>query len=351
MTGAVAAVLGSFSARVQRRRRGDARRPRAARYGTLDLAGAWLAMRWAGRRFRVACRQSWSPPRRVILSVARPGPATIASESESVTAESPWRDAACSGRSVAVAGRRSGRGPGLGRGPRSRAHDPRRCGRRCASRQLTSSERRELRRLLQGELSPVAPRGVKKSIDKVNHEESCAATRPSAPWLLSVVCWPRARPGGARQPAVAAMPRPVTPAEIQRMFDAYALVQAQDQLKLGDDQYPRFLARFKALQEIRRRAQAERTRRPGAPASGARRQVGRVAAEGSIRRCRTSTPAPPADQEGLRRHRSGARRAAAGAVPRVRRADGAAQDRAGHPGPPEQSRRTTVQTPGARGQP
>ena len=54
--------------------------------------------------------------------------------------------------------------------------------------------------------------------------------------------------------------QPVTPAEIQRMFDAYALVQAQDQLKLGDDQYPQFLSRFKTLQEVRRRSQAERMR-------------------------------------------------------------------------------------------
>jgi Spy/CpxP family protein refolding chaperone len=52
----------------------------------------------------------------------------------------------------------------------------------------------------------------------------------------------------------------VSPAEIQRMFDAYALVQAQDQLKLGEDQFPQFLARFKALQEVRRRSQVERIR-------------------------------------------------------------------------------------------
>ena len=52
----------------------------------------------------------------------------------------------------------------------------------------------------------------------------------------------------------------VTPAEIQRMFDAYALVQAQDQLQLGDDQYGRFLARYKALQDVRRRSLNERTR-------------------------------------------------------------------------------------------
>jgi hypothetical protein len=52
----------------------------------------------------------------------------------------------------------------------------------------------------------------------------------------------------------------VTPAELQRMFDAYALMQAQDQLKVSDDRYSQFLARFKALQEIRRRSLQERTR-------------------------------------------------------------------------------------------
>jgi hypothetical protein len=52
----------------------------------------------------------------------------------------------------------------------------------------------------------------------------------------------------------------VAPAEIQRLFDAYALVQAQAQLKLGDDQYPPFLARYKALQDLRRRSQNDRLR-------------------------------------------------------------------------------------------
>ena len=52
----------------------------------------------------------------------------------------------------------------------------------------------------------------------------------------------------------------VTPNEIQRMFDAYALVQAQDQLRLNDDQYSRFLVRFKSLQEVRRRSLQEHTR-------------------------------------------------------------------------------------------
>jgi len=53
----------------------------------------------------------------------------------------------------------------------------------------------------------------------------------------------------------------VTPAEIQRMFDSYALMQAQEQLKIADAQFPQFLTRFKALQDIRRQAQNQRARR------------------------------------------------------------------------------------------
>jgi hypothetical protein len=72
-----------------------------------------------------------------------------------------------------------------------------------------------------------------------------------------LVCAARA---DARQRDSAIDAPPVSPAEIQRMFDAYALVQAQDQLKLSDEQYSRFLSRFKALQDIRRRSQGERAR-------------------------------------------------------------------------------------------
>jgi Spy/CpxP family protein refolding chaperone len=64
---------------------------------------------------------------------------------------------------------------------------------------------------------------------------------------------PPAPPGGDETPNV-------SPLEIQRMFDAYALVQAQDRLKLSNEQFPQFLARFKALQEVRRRLQIERMR-------------------------------------------------------------------------------------------
>src|SRR5437870_3135970 len=52
----------------------------------------------------------------------------------------------------------------------------------------------------------------------------------------------------------------VTPAEIQRMFDSYALMQAQEQLKITDDQFPRFLPRFKVLQDVRRQGLQQRMR-------------------------------------------------------------------------------------------
>ena len=67
----------------------------------------------------------------------------------------------------------------------------------------------------------------------------------------------RAAIQGRGQPLVDAG---VTPVEIQRMFDAYALVQAQEQLQLSDDQYSRFLIRFKGLQNIRRQSLQEHSR-------------------------------------------------------------------------------------------
>jgi hypothetical protein len=58
---------------------------------------------------------------------------------------------------------------------------------------------------------------------------------------------------GAREPGV-------SPAEVQRMFDAYALMQAQEQLKIGDEQFAQFLTRYKALQDVRRKNLQERAR-------------------------------------------------------------------------------------------
>jgi hypothetical protein len=69
-----------------------------------------------------------------------------------------------------------------------------------------------------------------------------------------------AQRGAVRPGAGAAADDAITPAEIQRMFDAYALLQAQEQLQISDDQYTRFLSRFKALQDTRRKALQEHTR-------------------------------------------------------------------------------------------
>jgi Spy/CpxP family protein refolding chaperone len=60
--------------------------------------------------------------------------------------------------------------------------------------------------------------------------------------------------------AETAEPPVVSAAEIQRMFDSYALIQAQDQLKISDEKFPQFLTRFKALQDTRRRNMTERFR-------------------------------------------------------------------------------------------
>jgi hypothetical protein len=52
----------------------------------------------------------------------------------------------------------------------------------------------------------------------------------------------------------------VTPAELQKLFDSYALVQAQQFLSISDEQYTKFLPRFMALQTARRQALQQRTR-------------------------------------------------------------------------------------------
>lgn len=48
------------------------------------------------------------------------------------------------------------------------------------------------------------------------------------------------------------------PGEIQKLFDAYLVIEAQQALALSDQQYPQFLTRLRALQETRRRNQQER---------------------------------------------------------------------------------------------
>ena len=83
---------------------------------------------------------------------------------------------------------------------------------------------------------------------------SCASLAPLAPAV-------QAQGRAAQQPPPPATAQSgVSPGEVQQMFDAYALVQAQQVLKLRDDQYPKFLTRLRTLQAVRRRAENQRLR-------------------------------------------------------------------------------------------
>ena len=52
----------------------------------------------------------------------------------------------------------------------------------------------------------------------------------------------------------------IRPAQVQQLFDAMLVMQAQEALSLSETQYARFLTRLKVLQETRRRNVQERTR-------------------------------------------------------------------------------------------
>jgi len=71
-------------------------------------------------------------------------------------------------------------------------------------------------------------------------------------------------------------PAGLVASDVARLFDAYAVVEAQESLGLDDEQFARFVSRFKALLELRRRQQQGRVRllqelarlaRPNAPAT------------------------------------------------------------------------------------
>jgi len=83
-------------------------------------------------------------------------------------------------------------------------------------------------------------------------------------------------PQGTPDPALSA-------GQIQRWFEAYTVLQAQDALRLSEAQYGRFVTRLKSLQEARRRHQQARnqiladlrklTNPQATPASGDEAQI------------------------------------------------------------------------------
>ena len=52
----------------------------------------------------------------------------------------------------------------------------------------------------------------------------------------------------------------MAPAEIQKIFDGYLVIEAQTALGLSDQQFAQFVPRLRALQDVRRRHQQERFR-------------------------------------------------------------------------------------------
>jgi Spy/CpxP family protein refolding chaperone len=75
--------------------------------------------------------------------------------------------------------------------------------------------------------------------------------------FTSVPASAQSKPQG-RGPAAQA--ESVSPGEIHRLFDAYVAMQAQQELQLSDDQYPKFLTKVKTLQAARQRGLVDRRR-------------------------------------------------------------------------------------------
>lgn len=71
-------------------------------------------------------------------------------------------------------------------------------------------------------------------------------------------------------------PERMSPREVQRLFDAYVAMQAQERLQLSEAQYTQFLPRLKSLLDVRRSAMANRQALVA--------ELGRASAGGAARR-------------------------------------------------------------------
>ncbi len=120
---------------------------------------------------------------------------------------------------------------------------------------------------------------------------SVPGTRRTVRWIVaaSLVLRVPATLGFAQpRDSLRALSGDMTPLEVQRLFEAFELVRAQEMLDLSEEQYPEFVARFKVLQDARRRGQQERQRRlrelqrmsnqPGADESTLAEQLAALAA-------------------------------------------------------------------------
>ncbi|MGQ0736539.1 MAG: hypothetical protein ACT4QD_23160 [Acidobacteriota bacterium] len=79
--------------------------------------------------------------------------------------------------------------------------------------------------------------------------------------LLVIGCLLAGRSVHAQQAPLGVSPTDeMNPAQIQQLFDAMLVMQAQEVLSLSEDRYAQFLTRLRSLQETRRRGQGERAR-------------------------------------------------------------------------------------------
>jgi hypothetical protein len=88
----------------------------------------------------------------------------------------------------------------------------------------------------------------------------CGALLAAAPTVSSAQPASGQPGAGQGQGIPPGTPETISPGEFNRMFEAYALLQAQNQLKLTDEQYADFIVRLRGLQNARRRHQQSRQR-------------------------------------------------------------------------------------------
>jgi hypothetical protein len=98
-----------------------------------------------------------------------------------------------------------------------------------------------------------------------------AAQDPQPPPAGTARVRPEARQGQARSAQQADR---LEIAELQRLFDAYMVMQAQEALQLDDTQFGQFLPKLKALQDTRRRNEQARNQLVG--------ELGRLTAPSAV---------------------------------------------------------------------
>ena len=76
--------------------------------------------------------------------------------------------------------------------------------------------------------------------------------------VLAILCLPAV--GASQEPLPDGPDVPMRPGQVQQLFDAMVVMQAQEALSLSEQQYAQFLTRLRTLQSVRRRHQQARNR-------------------------------------------------------------------------------------------